>query len=229
MRIAICDDDPRDIERIRKSIQSHRDNHEVAEFLSPESIIKQLYSGEHYDLLFLDIQMPGYDGWEIAKELKNSKYKVFVAMVTVLEQYIYRCFDRVDWFAAKPVSEEMVWEIIDKAKEFLYPVAFEFKKDNLTITLTAPEIVYLEVIRNRLIIHATKESHEIRMSLRKAEAIFAEYPRFVKIGANYIINLDHYNGINDGKIRLKSQDVFTLSRNYRKPFFKALERYIRGE
>lgn len=139
MKIAICDDDIEDIEHLRKSIQAHSCEHEIVDFLSAKAFLKRFYDGEHFDLLFLDVQMPDSDGWEIARELKQARHKIFIAMVTVHGEYIFDCFDRVDWFAPKPVAEEKVRQILNSAEERLYPVTFKFQTEKIDVELTAPE------------------------------------------------------------------------------------------
>lgn len=228
MKIAICDDEIRDIEHLRKNIQSHSDEHEIAEFLSAEVFLNRIYGGEHFDLIFLDVQMPYSDGWEIARELKQAKHKIFLAMVTVHGEYIFDCFDRVDWFAPKPVSQEKVWQILNSAKERLFPMAFEFQTDKLTIALTAPEIIYFEVRRNTLFVHSTGGRYEVRLSLKKAKDMLKGCPQFVQPHSSYIINLDHYSDIKGAYIILKNQEEIKLSRTYRDSFFTALAEYIRG-
>lgn len=228
MKIAICDDDLRDIEHLHQSIQICSEEHEVIEFTSAKDFLERIYSGEHFDLLFLDVQMPGYDGWEIAKELKRAKYRVYIAMVTVRGEYIYDCFDRVDWFAPKPVSEEKVRQILNSVDERLFPVAFEFQTDKVMIALTAPEIIYFEVRRNTLFIHSTGGDYEIRLSLKKVKVMLKGCPQFVQTHSSFIINLDHYNDIKGSYIILKNQEEIKLSRTFRDSFFEALAEYVRG-
>ena len=229
MKIAICDDEIRDIEQLKRSIQFHSNEHEIVEFLSPELFLKRFYGGEHFDILFLDVQMPGYDGWEIAKELKQSLLKVFIVMVTVHSEYIYSCFDRVDWFTPKPVSTEMVKQILNNAADRLFPKVFEFQTDEKTILLTAPEILYFEVKRNTLTIYTKRESYKIRLSLRKAKDMLGGFPQFIQVHGSYIINLDHYDKIKEQYIFMKNNAEIKLSRTYRSFFFSALSEYTRGK
>lgn len=229
MKIAICDDDIRDIEHLRKSIQAHSDTHQINEFLSADVFLKRIYGGEQFDLLFLDVQMPNADGWEIARELKQAKHKIFIAMVTVHGEYIFDCFDRVDWFAPKPIPQEKVFQILNSAQERLFPMVFEFQANNSGIVLTAPEIIYFEVQRNTLFVHTTGGCHETRLPLKKAKELLVGCPQFVQTHGSFIINLDHYDGIKGSYIIMKNQAEIKLSRTFRNSFYKALPRYARGD
>lgn len=228
MKIAICDDDIRDIAYLSKSIQFHSSEHEIVEFLSAQTFLKKIYDGEQFDLLFLDVQMPDSDGWAIAKGLKRAKQKIYIAMVTVHGDYIFDCFDRVDWFAPKPITKEKVWKILDSAQERLYPVVFEFQTERITISLTAPEIIYFEVQRNTLFVHSSRGSYEVRLSLKKAKEMICTYQQFVQTHSSFIINLDYYSGMESTYIILKNQERIKLSRTFRASFFKALAEYVRS-
>jgi len=228
MKIAICDDDIEYIENLREKIRHHSEDHEIIEFLSAEFFLKQIYAGEYFDLLFLDVQMPDSDGWEIARELKQTKQKVFIAMVTVHGEHIYDCFGRVDWFAPKPISQEKVWKILDSAQEQLYPIAFEFRTDKMSIALTAPEITYFEVKRNTLLVHSTSRCYEVRLSLKKVKEMILGCQQFVQTHGSFIVNLDHYSGMDRAHVVLKNQEAIKLSRTYRRSFLSALAKYVRG-
>jgi two-component system LytT family response regulator len=228
MRIAICDDEPKDIKAIREHVSAHPLPHEVIEFTSPEPFLRRAYGGEHFDLLFLDVQMPGADGWEIAKELKQSKVKLFIAMVTVMGEYISDCFDRVDWFAEKPVSIEKIHKVIDFAYGELYPKAFEFQTDMTTVSLTAPEIIYIKATGKDILIHTATRVYKHRQSLTKFENLLAHIPCFARIYQSFIINLSFLDEINGNDAILKTGEALPISRHYRKSFFVALERYIRS-
>lgn len=228
MRIAVCDDDIKDIHVLRSHINTHQKNHEIVEFISANPLLKRLYDGEHFDLLFLDIQMPDSNGWEIAKALKQSNVKTYIAMITIKGNYIYDCFDRVDWFAQKPVSEERVHKILDNACARLFPKVFSFQAGKITITLTAPEIIYAEIKINDLYIYTTNGCHKTRVPLKEFEKTLSAMNCFVRIHQSFIINLYHFQTMDKNEITLKNGSVLTVSKKYRGIFYDSLEEYIRN-
>ena len=229
MKIAICDDSIQDIVHLRENIQAYSMEHEILEFLSADVFLKRIYDGEPFDLLFLDVQMPMADGWEIAQELKRAKNKVFIAMVTIHGEYIFDCFDRVDWFAPKPVSRKKVAKILHNVEERLFPKVFDFQTDKIKFSLAASEIMYLEVKHNTLYIHTVGACYEIRLSLKTAKEMLRECPQFVQIHSSFIVNLAYYEMIKGSLIILKNREDLTLSRTYRNMFFTALNDYVRSQ
>lgn len=228
MKIAICDDNPNDIKALQQNILAHNKLHEICEFVSPAPFLERIFGGESFDLLFLDVQMPDGDGWEIAKQLKQAKCNVYIAMVTVLGEYIFDCFDRVDWFTPKPFTQETVFKILDNAEMKLYPTVFSFETESITISLEAPEIVYFEIKHNTLLINTLTEQYNVRMSLKSALVMLADCKQFVRVHNSYILNLAHYKTIDASEIVLQNGMRLRLTRTYRNSFFKALSEYIRG-
>ena len=159
MRIAICDDLAEDRKHIIRFIETHAIKHEIIEFDSAIPFMKRIH--EHFDVLFLDIQMPDSCGWEVANLLKKSKSEIYVVIVTINNNYIYDCFDRVDWFAPKPIYEAKVHQILDNACDKLFPTSFDFIIDKVTVSLTSREIIYIEVKRNDIYIYTLNETYKI--------------------------------------------------------------------
>ena len=226
MKIAICDDEQLDINKLRLGIEATGRTHEIHEFLSAETLLNRIYKGEHFDVLFLDIQMPDYDGWEIAKEIKSSRYKIFIVMVTILGDYIFDCFDRVDWFSPKPISQERIRDILNFAQNQLFPPVITFPVKGLPTNFTSADILFLEIKRNTLFLHTTNGVYDARMTLKKAKELLNKHPQFVQCHNSFIVNLDHYKEAVSGAIRLKSGDEIMLSRTYRNSFLSALSEYI---
>lgn len=228
LKIAICDDDVNDINVIFQNIVAHNSGHDIHQFTTPEEFLERLFHGEHFDLLFLDVQMHESDGWQIAKDIKESKINLFIAMVTVLDGYIYDCFDRVDWFAPKPITKQKVFKILDIVQERLYPEVFEFQADGITISLTMNEILYVEVQRNDLIIHSLNTEYKVRMPLKKAMTILAPFSSFIQIHKSYVVNMAYFKEVEKAAVVLKNGEKLRLTKTYKENFYKGLSKYIRG-
>jgi len=229
LKIAICDDEVNDIELLYGHISSHKLEHEISQFTSAKPLLKSLYSGERFDLLFLDVQMPDSDGWEIAKEIKAANIHIYIAMATVMGGYIYDCFDRVDWFAVKPVQREKIHQILDNVQQRISPKVFEFQSDKLTLKLTAPEIIYVEGGHNDIFIHTVKGCHKVRLSLKEFLNVFDDLHCFFRPHRSVVINLDYYEKIESWGIVLKNGKKIHLTKNNRKPFCDMLSQYIMKE
>ncbi len=89
MKIAIVDDDPKDAQVITDYLTKYEEetNSEIQMEVFHSSVeFLERYSGR-YDLVFLDIEMPGSNGLEAAREIREKDAGVGIIFVTSLAQY----------------------------------------------------------------------------------------------------------------------------------------------
>ncbi len=83
------------------------------------------------DLLFLDIQMPGMDGFDVLRQLAGSKMPV-VIFVTAYDEYALQAFDAnaLDYLL-KPINDERLAEAIERARQALADKSADGQRDKL--------------------------------------------------------------------------------------------------
>ena len=75
IRIAICDDEQENVERLSAALSSYDPSFEILAFQSGRTLVDEFLDGDPaVDLLFLDIYMPGLDGIGTAEKI-HSRYK----------------------------------------------------------------------------------------------------------------------------------------------------------
>lgn len=119
VKIAICDDERTLCETLRHKIENHCKNFkficQISGFESGEEILA-LPAEMIPDILFLDIQMPGKNGMQTARELRHRNQDMILIFVTALPEYVYEAFDvNAFHYLVKPFDEEKLWEVLDNA------------------------------------------------------------------------------------------------------------------
>lgn len=178
-------------------------------------------------LFFLDIQMPSIDGWDLAKIIKNRNKDIFIVISTVHGDYIHDCFDRADWFAVKPITQEKVDKILDYISKKLEPSFIEITIDKMVVSLNLSEILFFEKKLNDIYIHTLKTTYKTRLSLKKLKETLSKQHNFVQTHKSYIINLDYYKLKRGYDIYLIDDSIIRLSRTYIKSFISKIEYYTK--
>lgn len=229
MKIAICDDDPQDIESLSNFISLSQNRHEIDCFTDAFSFLDSFYNKVKYDLAFIDIQMPGHSGWDVAEEIKRNNNKVFVVFTTIYSEYIYDCFDRADWFLVKPLDKSRVEKVLNYAYNHTHPKVYCFLSDNIELQLLDNQIKYLEVRKNYLFLHTNIGIHKVRMTLKHAKSLLMDSKKFAQCHNSFLINLDYYDRIANSEVILKTGEHVPLSRTYKKELYRCISEFIKQD
>jgi two-component system LytT family response regulator/two-component system response regulator LytT len=143
------------------------------------------------DLVFLDVQMPGLDGFGVIKKLVERKLRIpQIVFATAFDNYAIQAFDvnAVD-YVLKPFDKARIAKAIQRAKKLL--------------EANVPAVERLESLVGQLALPATKTQQPIKV-LVKSQA------RMLLVSAEDII----YASIQDGAITIFARDAEGIS-NYR--------------
>src|SRR5882672_5654255 len=115
IRALIVDDERLARRRVREMLQSDRDIEVVGERANgPEAVMAVRESNP--DLMFLDVQMPGMDGFEVLNALRDERLPM-VVFITAYDQYALRAFEAcaVDYIL-KPFDRARFERAVEQAK-----------------------------------------------------------------------------------------------------------------
>ena len=113
MRIAICDDEKSVGQILEEKVKKLLPDAVVETYLSGDALIS---SGCKPDILFLDIQMPGKDGMEIARIVRRNNKDMILIFVTAVEEYVFQAFDVGAFhYLVKPFSDDKFEEVVKRA------------------------------------------------------------------------------------------------------------------
>jgi len=185
-----------------------------------------------YDLIFLDIELPGINGMEAAEAMREHDPETPLIFVTNLAQYAVHGYavDALD-FVVKPVSYFDFRLRMDKAMRTIGCAA----KRSLSIptesgfrVVAAADIAYVDVANHDLAYHlACGETITVRGTLSRAEEEL-EGATFVRISNSCLVNMAHIKEIKGSDIHMGCDDTVYFSRSRRKPALETIARYLGG-
>ena len=202
VRAVIIDDEQPARELIKVYLQDHQDITIIGEAengFEGAKLINELSP----DLVFLDIQMPKIDGFELLELLDSQPSIIFC---TAFDQYAIKAFDKnaVDYLL-KPFSKDRFKDAIDKIQrskvreeklslpsviDYRKPLSRIVVKDRKEIVIIdVDNIHYLEAQDDYVELHTTQGKWLKQQTMKYFEEALDE-TRFVRVHRKYILHLD---------------------------------------
>lgn len=185
------------------------------------------------DLVFLDIEMPGLNGMELARRLPERCQVVFT---TAYSDYACESYD-VDAtdYLMKPIDPERFNHAVDKALTFAGMMAaaeapepsaasaseevLTVKSDRRYVRLRVDEITFVEGLKDYLIIHTGERRIVTRMTVKSLEEALP--PQFLRVGKSYIVNSDKIDSFDNNDLYIGSS-VVPIGVSYKQEVLKIL-------
>ena len=232
IRIAIVEDEVRERAHLRDCLaymaEKERLEFDIVEFGSGEAFLGGYQPV--YDIVLMDIELPGINGMETAKALRRLDSFVLLVFVTNMVQYAVSGYE-VDAlnYILKPVNRfdfalKMNKAISRTAKRTEESVQIRAGKDLYMLPVAA--IRYLEVDGHYIVYHTTEGDYSEYITLKEAEKKLNK-PYFVRCNRCYLVNLKYVSAVRDDVVQV-GRDELLISRPQKKAFLNALAVFIGG-
>ena len=234
VRIAICDDD-------KEAVKSHGDivkdcmrscgiGYEIAAYTQSSNLLSDI-TDDHffYDLILLDIEMPGMTGMELSEKIKPHLPNVKIIFITSHIEYAIDAFE-LSIFRYVPksdLSNRLVSAVVDAAKlieleagrEYIIQAARRMEK------IPYKDIFYIrrDGGKNSMICSRLGIS-KVRKSLQQ---VFDELQaqEFIFIDRGYIVNIIQIMKVSDSMAYLKNGETLPISRSHLQEVKKQINRF----
>jgi two-component system LytT family response regulator len=242
IRTLVVDDEPVARARLLSLLGEEPDIEVVGECASgPQAV--SVIAETSPDLMFLDVQMPEMDGFELARALGPERMPA-VVFVTAFDQYALRAFEihALDYLL-KPFSAQRFKSALSHAREQLSQrqattigrqllallpdirrrepsvERLVVRSSGRVYFVRTSDIDWCEAAGNYVCLHVGEQSHLVRETMAHLESQL-DSQRFVRIHRSTIVNVDRiqelrssFNG--EHVVLLRSGTRLTLSRGYR--------------
>jgi two-component system LytT family response regulator len=230
MRILICDDEVRYISDLQGHIENYMNNHSIAYQIDTTTSPKEITESDAiYDLVFLDIKMPVFDGIDLAYELKQRNSKVVIFFVTAFNEYQDVAMDlQVFRFFEKPFDVNRLYSSLDKAMEYIdgaYVDVFIYSnKEHKRILVD--DIVYIENKNRKSYIYTNDGEFVVRESIEEwNEKLPTTF--FYQVHKSFLINLHYITKYTYEEIYLNEKIRIPIATRKQVEFHKSWFRYLK--
>lgn len=230
MRIAIVDDDKKQIEQMKNYLQKELSalgdrGYKISDFESGEAFLEKFKGGD-FDLVILDIYMGELTGMDVAYRIREVDDHVIIAFCTSSNEFASESYEvNARHYLRKPITEESVsgmfrrfdLDIIEKTRVVNLP-------DGKSIMLR--KILYSEYNNHSVIIHISDEnSHRIRISQGDFEKLLDVYGHFCSPYKGITVNFYSVQSVTDDSVKLTDGTVLPLTRRRQREFKEAYTKF----
>ena len=202
----IIDDEPPARARLQKLLEHFPETFRVLDEAKNGMEAVEKINQLQPDVIFLDIEMPGWNGFEVLERLEKIPVVIFC---TAFDQYSLKAFETnsIDYLL-KPVRLERLQQTVEKLKSFknnlssatIMSVLKEFysqkeekkmtsitvKKGEKLIFIKLDEVTHFEADEKYVTVYTNKENHLIEQSLSQLEQKLPDY--FMRVHRSFIVN-----------------------------------------
>ena len=251
IRALIVDDEPLARQRLRLLVRDEPDLHLIGDCDSGAEALAAI-EREPPDLLFLDVQMPEMDGFELLQKLPRERLPV-VIFITAYDRHAVRAFEAhaLDYLL-KPVQPERFKAAVARVHEHLenrqassaarglldllaarqnssapaaltqYLTRLTVKNDDRVVVVRTADIDSIESAGNYVSVNVGKDSHILRETLNTL-AKQLDPEKFLRVSRSVIVNIDR---VKELQPMFKGEHIIVLQNGKRLPMTRGLLREV---
>ena len=232
-KVAVVEDDETTRRLLAEKIgrYARETGHEIGVSLFSDAYFFLMKYKSDFDVIFFDIEMPGMNGMEAAKKVRQADKDVIIVFVTNLAQYAVDGYEvRALDFILKPVTYPGFQMKFDRiCKELSHRLddrsIFLGNRTN-TRRVRIMDILYVEVDDHELIFHLTDGKFCMRDTMSDMEKKLSPH-HFVRCNSYYLVNLKYVDSLR-GDTLLVAGNELRISQSRRQAFLTELARYAGG-
>ncbi len=229
-RTAIVEDTQEEAKQLKAYLSRYGSEHStafnVSVFSNGEEFLNQIE--ENYELVLMDIEMPGLDGMETAKKLRETDENACLLFVTRLASYAIQGYGvKALDFLVKPVTYENFCLKMNRAITTIE----RNRKQEIVITtqegsrkISIHDISYVEVMNHTLVYHTSEGDFSVRGSIRDCESRLVAYD-FARCNNSFLVNLHYVTEIRHNDI-LVGNALLPIGSTKRRAFLQQLTEFM---
>lgn len=211
IKIAFCDDDMEVLHQMNELLDRYRveRNEDItyAAFQSPFELLTEIEKGIRPDILFLDVVMPGQNGMNVAKEIRQYDTNMKIIFLTSSPEFAVESYSVGAYFyQLKPIWEESFFRLMDSVL-----AECEKKKKNSLILrskdgitrIDLQQLEYCEVLGRKLLFHLENGAVlESAGSLDDLAGQLMQYSNFFRPHRSFLVNMEYIQNISSRSIKM---------------------------
>jgi DNA-binding LytR/AlgR family response regulator len=219
IKIAFCDDEMEVLHQMNELLDRYQveRNEDItyAAFQSPFELLTEIEKGIRPDILFLDVVMPGQNGMDVAKEIRQYDTNMKIIFLTSSPEFAVESYTVGAYFyQLKPIWEESFFRLMDSVLS-----ECEKKKKNSLILrskdgitrIDLQQLEYCEVLGRKLLFHLENGAVlEGAGSLDDLVGQLMQYSNFFRPHRSFLVNMEYIQNISSRSIKMVNDAVIPI-------------------
>ena len=221
IKIGFCDDDLTVLNELQVLLDRYRVKRnqgiDYTAFHSPLDLLAAIEGGARFDILLLDVLMPGENGIDAAAEIRNYDSDVKIIFLTSSAEFAVQSYSvRAYFYQLKPIWADDFFRLMDSVlaqceKEQSGSLILRCKSGITRIELR--QLEYCEVIHRTLYLHLA--SGKVLESIGSLDELFNQlevYGNFLRPHRSYLVNLDYVQQLTQRAVVMISMTEIPIPR-----------------
>ena len=228
LQLIMCDDDPMFCDLLKSKIENIKGGEgvKINAYTNASELLETYTSA---DAVFLDIDMPDTNGFEVAKEIRKRDNNVKIVFVTSHDDMVYQSFEYAPFrFIRKSYLDNELSSVLSAiyaaCEDENHFIQLKLKEGYTRKNIN--EIVYIEIYNHEINIHTT--ANEVLISYGDLHTYEKELEEtgFVRISKSYLVNCRYIYAINYKCVVLDDKQELPLSRKKADEVKEAFHHYL---
>lgn len=239
-QIAVCDDEMTELNKLRLCLERWQKQHpdfslEVEYFTGAAELKTLFHAGEYQpDLLLLDIYIGDETGIDVAEEYRKMGTEGAIVFITASKEHALEAFGvNALQYLVKPLKAAALYSILDSlfiGRHKARRSCILLRIDGQMCRVVVDGIIYCRAQGKKQYLHFQHgEQKQLRLSMTELYEKLADRQQFVRVGASYIVNLDHIDSLDAQKICMDNGEQIFLPRGAYQPLREQYFRYYCGK
>lgn len=239
IRIAVCDDEQRFVEQIHAILSSEAKELpcpiQISVYTGSGDLLYDVEEGVHFDLLFLDIEMPETDGMSLAAAVRRRLPLSLIVFITSHTKYAVKAFElsvfryipKSELEACLPLALRDACRLLQKNTSATYVIESPRKVQKIAVD----EILYIYKQQKYAVIVLGGEEISVRKSLEQVLKELGGLQKdggFLMVERGYIVNLFHVDRMEEQTLYLDDGTTIPVSRRNQNAVRSAVVSYWRA-
>lgn len=229
MKIAICDDERAICEDLQSMMTEYFLSNNMTCTINTFETFEKFFSVQsEYDLVFLDYNIPGENGIDFAKRLRDVNKKIFIIFQTSFPEHVFESFS-LDTFRylIKPIEKELLFEALASfVKLYHSNRKIIIQTPEKSSYIDSDEVIFIEANLRYTTVHTTSGEKKSYKSISHYEAEINN-PQFFRVHRAFIVNMRYVSEIERKDIRLTNGELISISPKKYDVFLKNYMNYLK--